>query len=54
MAIKFRITRGKRIHHRIAGSIESSGVPEKEEEEGDIEGIFVYSLQSVEIGSEAK
>ena len=45
MAIRFRITRGRRIHHRIAGSIESSGEPEveeEEEEEEDIEGIVVY------------
>jgi len=47
MAIRFSITRGRRIHHRIAGSIESCGVPEvEEEEEEDIEGIVVYSLQS--------
>jgi hypothetical protein len=48
MAIRFNITRGRRIHHRIAGSIESSGVPEvdeEKEEEDDIEGIVVYSLQ---------
>ena len=48
MAIRFRITRGRRIHHRIAGSIESSGVPEVvEDDDDDNEGIFVYSLQSV-------
>ena len=47
MAIRFNITRGRRIHHRIAGSIESSGVPEEEEDDDkDIEGIVVYSLPS--------
>jgi hypothetical protein len=47
MAIRFSITRGRRIHHRIAGSIESSGVPEEEEDDDkDIEGIVVYSLPS--------
>jgi hypothetical protein len=43
MAIRFRMTRGRRIHHNIAGSIESSGVSEEEEVELDEkEGIFVH------------
>jgi hypothetical protein len=38
MAIRLRMTRGRRIHHKIAGSIDSSGVSE---EEVELEVIFV-------------
>jgi len=42
MAIRLRMTRGRRIHHNIAGSIESSGVSEEVDEFIDEkDGIFV-------------